>query len=84
MNVKNACIGIVAVTAIAALIILFYASGSFEKTGAVATNICPTGASPIISGEVFMSELRDFEDQGFYCFFGYDGLTPCCVRPSSR
>ena len=80
MSIRTACMGIVAVTAIAALIILFYASGAFSTTGAITTDICPSGSTPVISGEVFMSELNDFERRGFYCFFGYDGITPCCRR----
>jgi len=80
MNTRNLCMCILAVVAIGAMILLLYISGAFTATGAVSTGICPRESAPIISGEEFMSELSDFERQGHYCFFGYDGVTPCCVR----
>lgn len=73
------CACIVAIVAIAALIMLLYITKS-QVTGAVSTGICPPESAPIISGEEFMNELQDFENKGFNCFFGYDGITPCCVR----
>ncbi len=76
------CIGIVAVTAIAALIIFLYFFGAFSPTGAVSTGICPPGSAPVIAeGKgVYAKELRWYQRLGHTCFFGYDGITPCCSR----
>lgn len=83
MNARVVCACIVAVVAVVALLLLIYSLSGFSTTGAtVQTRICPAESAPIISGEDFLVELERFEQQGYYCFFGYDGLTPCCVRPS--
>lgn len=80
MNTRVICMCIVAAVAVLALIALFYITGSFSMTGAVSTGICPVGSSPIISGEKYVQELRDFARLGHRCFFGYDGVTVCCER----
>ncbi len=78
---RIACAGIVAVAAIAAIIILIMAAGARPSTtGAVSTEVCPRETAPIISGERFLGELGQFRAQGYECFFGYDGITPCCVH----
>ena len=76
------CVGIVAVAAIAALVILLYFFGAFNPTGAVSTNICPPGSAVILAeGKgVYARELQAYQRLGHKCFFGYDGVTPCCSR----
>lgn len=81
MNARTVCVCIVIAVALVALLVLFYVLGS-SGTGALATNICPAGSTPVISGEKFLQELSYFEQEGFECFFGYDGITICCARAS--
>jgi hypothetical protein len=83
-QIRIACVGIVAVAAIAALVILFSIAGR-HATGAVAatTYVCPDGFKPVLvegSGR-WLQEISMYEAQGGYCTFGPDGLTPCCTRP---
>lgn len=76
------CVGVVAVAAIAALIILLYFFSMFSPTGAVTTGICPPGSTPILAeGKgVYLKEIQWYQRLGHRCFFGYDGVTPCCRR----
>jgi hypothetical protein len=76
------CIGIVAAVAIAALIILVLFAGNISTTGAVSTGICPQGSTPILAeGKgVYLKEIAWYERLGHKCFFGPDGITPCCYR----
>lgn len=76
------CIGIIAVTAIVALIILLYFFGTFSATGAVSTGICPPGSAPILAegNGVWIKEVQWYQRLGHKCFFGFDGVTPCCRR----
>ncbi len=74
------CIGIVAAVAIAALIILILFAGNLSTTGAVSTGICPPGSAPIIAEKVWAKEVVWFQERGYSCVFGYDGVTPCCYR----
>lgn len=80
MNTRTLCFCIVAIVAVLALVVLFYVVRGPAVTGAVSTGICPPGSSPIISGDVYVNELRDFARLGHRCFFGYDGVTVCCER----
>ncbi len=73
-------VGVVAVVAIAALIMLFYFAGNWSATGAVSTGICPPGSAPVIAEGVWAKELQWYQRLGHKCFFGYDGITPCCSR----
>lgn len=79
------CVGIVAVTAIAALVIMLYLFGTLNLTGAVTTNICPAGCAPVLAeGKgVYAREVQAYQMRGYNCFFGYDGVTPCCC-PTAR
>lgn len=76
--IEKIALGIFAVIGVFALILLF----SSSITGKISTDICPVGSAPVISGERYMIEFQEFHRLGYYCFFGYDGLTPCCVRTS--
>jgi hypothetical protein len=79
------CVCIVAAAAIVALIILMYFFGAFSPTGAVTTGICPVGSAPVYAeGKgVYLRELQSYIRLGHKCFFGYDGVTPCCYRTSN-
>ena len=79
MNERFAALVVVGVVGVLALVLLFKAG----PTGKVSTRICPDTTAPVISGERFLSELKGFQDAGYVCFFGYDGLTPCCA-PSGK
>jgi hypothetical protein len=82
MNTRTVCFCIVAIVAVLALIILFYATGRLPITGAVSTGVCPPGSAVILAegpGK-WREEIRGFERLGHRCFFGYDGVTPCCTR----
>ncbi len=78
-NIEKVQLAFVVGVAVIATLILFL-SNARQPTGAVSTNICPKGSTPIISGEIFQKELNDFERLGYHCFFGKDGITPCCER----
>ena len=80
---RIACVGIVAVAAIAALVILIYAAGTHQASGAVATNYCPDGFKPVwVEGSgKWAEEVRLFEMRGGYCVWAADGITPCCTLP---
>lgn len=84
-HVRIACVGIVAVAAIVALVILIYAFNSHQATGAVAADsyVCPDGFKPVLvegSGR-WRQEVAMYERRGGACLFGPDGVTPCCTRP---
>ncbi len=76
------CVGMVAAAAIAALVLLLYLSGNISATGAVSTGVCPPGSAPILAeGKgVYLKEILWYQRLGHKCFFGYDGITPCCSR----
>jgi hypothetical protein len=76
---EKIALGIFAVIAVFALVLLF----SSTITGNASTNICPEGSAPVISGERYIGEFQEFHKLGYYCFFGDDGFTPCCL-PQSR
>ena len=80
MRPATVCICILAVVAIAALLIMLYFTG-FSTTGAVSSGICPTGSTPIlVEGKgMWLQQVRAFQNRGFTCFWGYDGVTPCCA-----
>lgn len=80
MNARTLCFCIVAIVAVLALVVLFYVARGPAFTGAVSTGICPPNSAPIISGDVYVQEIRDFARLGYRCFFGYDGVTVCCER----
>jgi hypothetical protein len=80
MNYRVLCICIVAIVALLALLLLFYVTGKPSNTGAVSTNICPDSTAPLIAGEDYVRVFKEYERRGFRCFFGYDSITPCCVR----
>ena len=82
MNFRTVCICVVAIVALLAIIMLFYSTYRVPITGAVTTGVCPIGSAPILAegrGK-WIEEIRRFERLGHQCFFGYDGLTPCCSR----
>ena len=84
-QIRIACVGIVAIAAIAALVILIYAFGFHQATGAVAATsyVCPDGFKPVLvegSGR-YLQEIALYENKGGYCLFGPDGVTPCCTLP---
>lgn len=73
------CVCITVIVAVVALLVLLYARPVF--TGAVSTGLCPPGAAPILAegpGK-WMEEIRAFEQRGHRCFWGFDGITPCCA-----
>jgi hypothetical protein len=81
MNLRTICVCIVVVLAVLALLLLWNTTRpETSPTGAVPTHICPKGSTPVISGEEFLRELEDYQRRGYRCFFGLDGITPCCAR----
>ncbi|MEM4246810.1 MAG: hypothetical protein QXR48_00160 [Candidatus Woesearchaeota archaeon] len=84
MKFRTLCICVVAVVALIALLLLFYFLRP-SVTGAVSTGICPPGSTPILAegAGVYLKEIAWYERLGHKCFFGYDGITPCCFRTSN-
>lgn len=76
MAAKVIVLGAFALVSVAGLLFLFNAN----MTGNVTTGVCPVNSAPIISGERFLAEFEKFEAMGYRCFFGFDGITPCCSR----
>ncbi|MEM4239617.1 MAG: hypothetical protein QXM31_00360 [Candidatus Woesearchaeota archaeon] len=81
MNFRAVCICIVAIVAVFAILLLFYILRP-SITGAVSTGICPQGSAPVLAeGKgVYAKEVQWYQRLGHRCFFGYDGVTPCCSR----
>jgi len=81
MNARDLCACVFAIVAVLALLLLFYLFNG-TITGAVASGICPEGSAPILAegpGK-WLQEIREFERRGHQCFWGPDGVTPCCSR----
>jgi hypothetical protein len=81
MKAITICMCLFAIIAIGALVLLLYLSGA-NTTGAVSTGVCPPGSAPILAegpGK-WREEIAAFEARGHQCFWGYDGITPCCGR----
>lgn len=78
---RIACVGIVAVAAIIAVVLLITLAGA-EKTGNVARRICPDNTKPVLveGPGGWAREIADYERRGGYCFWAEDGITPCCGR----
>lgn len=76
MTENAIALAIVSVIGVLALVFLFATS----ITGEASTRVCPANTAPIISGERFLGEFEKFQDLGYQCFLGYDGITPCCAR----
>lgn len=81
-HTRLACVGIVAIAAIIAVILLITFADVRNATGNVARRICPDGTKPVLveGPGGWAREIADYESRGGYCFWANDGITPCCGR----